>query len=121
MGSERNQVVIADDDQMMLALLQNLIGPLGWKVHTATDGIEAVQIITNTVPDLVISDIHMPGLLGTDLVRTLRNHPALCHIPVVLLSDALMESQALQAGCDAFVPKHLLAKALLPTVRKLVS
>ncbi len=120
MGSELTRIVIADDDQMMLALVKNILVPLGWRIHTATNGTTAMQVISDTVPDLVISDINMPGLLGTDLLRILRSQAALSHIPVVLVSDAVMERQALEAGCDAFVAKHLLVKELLPTLRKLV-
>ena len=111
---------MADDDGLVLALIREIISPLSWTIYTASNGTEALQLIERIVPNLVISDIHMPGLGGLDLVQRMRDGPRLSHIPVILVSDPLMEPEALAAGCDAFVSKHALVDTLLQIALNLV-
>ncbi len=98
-------VVLADDDYGMLYLVATLVLHLGWTSDLAPDGVEAWEKVQQVVPDLVVSDISMPGMNGLDLLGAIKSSPSLDHIPVVLMSSADHEAAARAAGCDAFVTK----------------
>jgi two-component system, cell cycle response regulator DivK len=73
------------------------------------------------VPDLVISDINMPGMSGLDLALSIKSDSRLSHIPVVLMSSPGQEEAARAAGCDAFVAKPLGGQTLLQILLELVA
>ena len=77
---------------------------MGHQVQRAMNGREALQLIHNTPPDLVLSDIMMPVLGGADLCRSLKAAPDTRRIPVILMS-AGSQRLAAGAGADAFLAK----------------
>ena len=113
-------IVIADDDARVLALVGQLVSGAGWTFDTARDGAEAWQIVQQVIPDLVLSDINMPGTGGIDLAMKMKQDPRLGRIPLVLMSSADLEAEANAAGCDAFVAKPFGLEDLLGTLRRLV-
>jgi CheY-like chemotaxis protein len=68
-------------------------------------------------PDLVLTDLAMPGLDGLGLTRRLKAHPATCGIPVVMMSALGGCEDASAAGCDGFLPKPFELDALIQAVR----
>jgi DNA-binding response OmpR family regulator len=79
-------VLIADDDPLILRLLQITLGQAGHDVSTATDGREALEMITEALPDLVVLDGMMPELDGLEVLRLLKADPATAALPVVLMT-----------------------------------
>ncbi|WP_225638810.1 SpoIIE family protein phosphatase [Streptomyces solaniscabiei] len=114
------RILIADDNADMRGYLTRLLHGVGYRVDTVDDGLAALQAVRADAPDLVISDVMMPGLDGLALVSTLRTDPRTASVPVLLLSArAGQESsiEGLQAGADDYLVKPFAAAELLARVR----
>ncbi len=93
----------------------------GLSVLEAADGEEALEMMQREAPDLVLTDMVMPGMNGLELVETLRSRYPL--LPVVLMTAHGSEEiamQALQKGAASYVPKQNLARDLLETVEEVL-
>ena len=106
-------VVIADDDDIVRYLVEQIVSILGWTFDSAMNGMQALRLIEGAMPALVISDVRMPGMNGIELLRAIKSNPRLSHIPVVLTSSGDMELEAREAGCSAFVAKPFSVDRLL--------
>ncbi|WP_369830525.1 SpoIIE family protein phosphatase [Mycobacterium sp. 1245111.1] len=117
---KRARVLIADDNADMREYLTNLLGNSGYQVDEVVDGEKALKAIRAEVPDLVISDVMMPGIDGLQLVAALRAEPRTAAIPVLLLSARAGQEasiEGLQAGADDYLVKPFAAAELLARVR----
>ena len=114
------RVMIVDDDYETQYLVQRVVNILGWTFDAATDGTRAWQVIQQVVPDLVISEVDIPGMSGLDLALNIKSGPRLGHIPVVLMGPPMLERTALAAGCDAFVAKPFNSQTLLQLLPQLI-
>lgn len=115
------RVVIADDDPAVVWFLADLLKTVGCTVHEAFDGRDALELAYKTSPDLVISDILMPGIDGFTLCRSLRRDVALRDVPVILLSwkeDLLQRVRELGAGAAGYVRKESDTRAIVARVRE---
>ena len=115
----RARVLVADDNPDMREYLARLLAAR-WRVEIAEDGQAALAKACSEPPDLVLSDVMMPGLDGFALLRALRAHPRTSQVPVVLLSarageEALLEG--LDAGADDYLVKPFTARELLARVQ----
>ena len=118
--SARTRVLIADDNADMRKYLTNLLRTSGYEVSGVTDGQQALEAIRSQVPDLVISDVMMPGLDGLQLLTALRRDPRTAALPVLLLSARAGQEasiEGLQAGADDYLVKPFAAAELLARVR----
>ena len=112
------KILIAEDEPDIRELISFTLRYAGYEVIAASNGEEALRIILQNLPDLVLLDVRMPRLSGYDVCRHLKNQPATCEIPVVFLSAKGQESE-IQAGLDAgaidyilkpFSPDHLMER-----------
>ena len=87
-GGAVRSVLIVDDDAMLLRLYELEISTwgLGLAVRKASNGIEALVRIGEARPDVLVSDLHMPGLDGFGMIRSLRGNPATASLPLVVIS-----------------------------------
>jgi DNA-binding response OmpR family regulator len=116
-------LVVEDSPTQAQHLARLLAEEAGWTVRLAADGIEALAEVRRRRPDLVISDIAMPGMDGFTLCRTLKDDPDYAAIPVLLLTrlSTLQDIvRGLEAGADAFVRKPYEAAELRARVRRLL-
>ena len=99
--TERRVLVLAvDDDPAELALLRKLIPRLGYDLLEASDGLQALKLIRERRPDLVLLDVLIPGLDGFGVCRGVRSTPELAGLPILLLT-ALDQAEDLAAGLEA--------------------
>ena len=115
------KVLLADDDELFLQSLKALIEqqPELAVVAEAVNGVEALELVERLAPDAVVIDLHMPLLDGVTTVTRLRqDHPHLCLIVLTGDSDEALHHSAREAGADAVLEKHEMARAL---VERLVS
>lgn len=82
----RPVVLIVDDDAILLESIADLLLLSNFRVITASNGAEAVQVLTHEHPDCIISDVMMPEMDGYTLLKTVRNHEAWSAIPVILIT-----------------------------------
>ena len=104
---ERPVLLIAEDnDDLRFYLKDNLLEH--YQIHEASNGEEALKKIQKIVPDLIISDIMMPGMDGIELCRRVKSDRTICHIPLILLTARSSEQQQLEGigkGADDYITK----------------
>ena len=115
----RQRVLVADDNADMRAYLGRLLAPY-WQVELVEDGRAAFDSAVARPPDLVLSDVMMPGMDGVGLVKALRDDTRTAAIPVVLLSarageDAVLEG--LETLADDYLVKPFSSRELLTRIR----
>ncbi len=114
------RVLVADDNTDMREYLTNLLRGSGYRVSGFADGRQALEAIRAQVPDLVISDVMMPGLDGLQLLTALRRDPRTAALPVLLLSARAEQEASIEgllAGADDYLVKPFAAAELLARVR----
>jgi len=114
------RVLVVDDDQATRAFVAALLRAQGLQVEAAADGEAALRTAHRIPPDLVVSDLAMPGMNGLDLCRALKADPVLRSVPVILHSGSEDERNVLlglEAGAVGFVPKTPDGELLLAHVR----
>jgi DNA-binding NarL/FixJ family response regulator len=110
------KVLLADDDDLFLQSLRALIDgqPELSVVADAHNGLEAIELADELDVDAAVLDLHMPLVDGVSAVARLRrDHPSLCLIVLTGDSDALLHRAASEAGADAVLEKHEMARALV--------
>lgn len=101
-------VLVADDDDDVLALVVRRLERDGYEVITARDGAEALRLAQERMPDLAVLDVMMPQLTGYQVTQQLRQDPATERIPVILLTARVQEtdvSRGFDAGADDYIKK----------------
>ena len=122
-GEDRTTVLVVDDNAEMRAYVRRHLEP-DYRVVEAADGTEGLEEARRLTPDLVVSDVMMPGLDGNALFRSLREDPELSLVPVVLLTaKASAESriQGLRDGVDDYLVKPFDPRELKARVDNLIS
>ena len=116
--ANRPRILWVDDNADMRDYVSRLL-QAHWDVETVADGQAALDLATAAVPDLVLSDVMIPGLDGFALLRALRANPDTAAVPVILLSGRAGEEarvEGLEAGADDYVVKPFAARELLARV-----
>lgn len=117
------KVLLVDDTKTLLSLVQIYLMGLGIEFAIAADGLEGLEKAKAQKPDLVIADVRMPRMDGFELCAALRADPALCEVPVVLLTslndDASREKGKL-VGAAAFLNKPISVDALRAVVTRIL-
>ena len=114
--SERT-ILVADDESHILHVVSLKLRNAGYRVVTARDGAEALEMAQNERPDLLITDYHMPQLNGLELCRRLKQDPKTTGIPAIMLTARGYElepsdtesSGILRMLSKPFSPRHLLS------------
>ncbi|GAC1684619.1 MAG: hybrid sensor histidine kinase/response regulator [Candidatus Dormibacteraceae bacterium] len=117
-------VVVVDDALMVRELQRSILERAGYNVRTATDGSEAIAMLAEQPADLVVTDLEMPNMNGFNLTKSIRAHPRLANIPVLIVtSRASAEDHqlGLDAGADGYIVKTAFDEAgLLTAVSRLL-
>ena len=116
-------IVVADDDPAVTWFLAGVLQAAGAIVHVAHDGARALEIAFCCTPDLVISDVLMPGIDGFALCRALKRDVVLRDVPVILLSwkeDLLQRVRELGADADGYLRKEQSASSIVQRVREVM-
>lgn len=114
-------ILIVDDNPVNMKLTRVLLTGEGYDVRTASDAGEALTILQDVHPGLILMDIQLPGIDGLELTRRLKADPATRDIPIVGLTAYAMkgdEERILAAGCDGYIPKPIDTRTLSDNVRR---
>ncbi len=118
-----SRVLIVDDEPNLLRALEMRLRAAGYDVRTARSGTEALVRLAESAPDLIISDIRMPGMDGYALARTLRESPGTGLIPIIFLTakDTVADRIAgFDAEVDAYLTKPFEPNELLAVVANIL-
>ena len=119
------KILAVDDAVITRSLLKNILLSAGYDVKTATNGMEALDILSRSSFDLVVTDLEMPIMDGLELTRRIKANPRLKDIPVVILSSHEEPEDirtGIDAGADAYLPKGgFKQKKLIETLEHLLN
>ncbi len=118
-GGAGKRIVLADDNADMRSYVGRLLVAEGYEVDTVADGKAALASVQRQAPDLILSDVMMPGLDGFGLLRAVRADPEVAGVPIILLSARAGEEakvEGLDAGADDYLVKPFAARELLARV-----
>jgi class 3 adenylate cyclase/CheY-like chemotaxis protein len=115
-------VLVVDDLPQNRRLLDAVLSPRGFTVRQASSGQEALELMQEVLPDVVLLDVMMPGLDGYETCRRIREDPAMSFVPVVMVtaSGDAEKVKGTEAGADDFITKPFDQLELLARVRSLV-
>jgi len=116
-------VLVVDDDEPSLELLQAYLEDLNCETVPARDGLEALKIIGNNAPDLILLDVMMPKMSGFEVCKRIKNDPKSSDIPVIMVT-ALNEfgdiERGIDSGTDDFISKPVNKLELVTRVKTML-
>jgi CheY-like chemotaxis protein len=119
----RKKILVIEDDDVMRELMRMTLEQNGYEVATAEDGVRGYDTALFIKPDLIVTDIRMPGADGIHVVRRVRDTTLLEKTPI-LVTTAFGSGSAtfsLQLGANAFEPKPINQQNFLTTVKRLLA
>jgi DNA-binding NarL/FixJ family response regulator len=114
----RPRIILADDHAMVADGLARIVVEIGDVVATVHDGVELVDAARRLLPDLVVTDVTMPGMSGIDAMRQLRSEGSTARfIFLTIHTEARLAAEALRAGASGYLLKHSAGEELLTAIR----
>ena len=117
------RLLVVDDEPNLLRAVAACLRAEDYDVSTARSGHEALMQLANSVPDLIISDIRMPGMDGYKLARQLRGSPRTALVPIVFLTakdETADRIEGFRAGIDAYLTKPFEPDELIAVVNAIL-
>jgi len=111
----KEPILIVDDNPINLKLIRVLLAGEGYEVRTAAAAEEALDLLKDFRPRLILMDIQLPGMDGLELTRRIKADPATQKTSILALTAYAMkgdEEKALAAGCDGYITKPIDTRAL---------
>jgi len=119
----KGRVLAVDDEEQVLHMVKNVLTDYEYEVFLAKDGKEALEMVTEVSPDVILLDIQMPGMNGIEVTKTLKENNETKIIPIVILSvlhNVDYRIEALEAGADDFLRKPFIIQELITRVKTLI-
>lgn len=117
------RILIADDEPNIVVSLEFLMQQTGYEVRTAPDGEQALRLISEFRPDLILLDIMLPLRNGFEVCQKVRENPDWQHTKIVMVSAKGREvevTKGLALGADLYITKPFATRELLASVRQLL-
>jgi two-component system cell cycle response regulator DivK len=111
----QDMILVVDDNPLNMKLVRVLLTSEGYQVRTAADAAEALAVLSECHPRLILMDIQLPGIDGLELTRRLKADPSTRDITIVGLTAYAMkgdEERIRAAGCDGYIPKPIDTRTL---------
>lgn len=112
-------ILYIEDNPQNMRLVRKMLKVGGYAMIEAVDGISGLEAARETRPDVILVDINLPDIDGTEVTARLKADPELAHIPVIALTANAMfgdRERFLDAGCDGYLAKPISKKELLGVV-----
>ncbi len=116
-------MLIVEDNDELREMLSSIFEPI-YKIYTASNGVEGLQLTIEHQPDIVLSDLMMPEMSGSEMCSKIKNNFNVCHIPVVLLTAQTAVEyniEGLRLGADDYITKPFNVKTLITRCNNLVN
>ncbi len=118
-----SKVIVIDDEPFILMMIEDKLKKAGIKVITLRESINAMSVVKNEKPDLIILDWMMPELSGIDLCKMLKSDPETSSIPLFMLTakgQEADEQMGLKCGIARYITKPFSPKALLEIIQETI-
>ena len=118
------RILVVEDNDMNMQLVEFLLEEGGYSILKATSGEEALALTQNgdgIAPDLILMDIHLPGMDGLSVVRAMKADARTSRIPILALTAHAMrgdKDRFLEAGCDGYISKPIDVKTFIASIEK---
>jgi DNA-binding response OmpR family regulator len=122
--TESKQIMLVDDEITMLTLVSITMKRQGFCVVEAENAAKALNMLDNSIPDLIIIDMMMPGMDGIELCARIRSRPQTSRTPIIMLSalhDGKNAKRALEVGANLYLPKVTSHYELITKVRDILA
>jgi CheY-like chemotaxis protein len=109
-------ILIVDDNADSIMILRSILEAQGYGVRTAQGGLEALDLLQNGLPDLVLLDVMMPQMSGIEVLERIKTTHATSKLPVIMVTAKIQDEDVLtgyQHGADYYITKPCTAKQLL--------
>lgn len=123
MNDDRPTVMVAEDSEDCRQMLMHWLSGCGFRAVCAADGWEAVKVAMREIPSLILMDLILPVLDGTEVICLLREHEELHDVPVVVITahdTADARADASDVGCHVFITKPVDLERLEEIIRRLL-
>ena len=117
-------ILIVEDNEKNLKLVRDVLQVKGYKTLEAGTAEDGIKLAAEHKPDLILMDIHLPGMNGIDALRVLRSDTATAPIPVIAVTASVMQQDRkliTDAGFDGYVGKPINLKEFLDAVRDMLA
>src|SRR3954463_1087500 len=116
------KILLIENDDEMRELMRRTLSQNGYEVATASDGVRGYDMAIFIKPDIIVTDIRLPGADGIHVVRRVRDTPSLATTPILVTTPfgTGKATFSLQLGANAFEPMPIDPRSLLITVRRLL-
>jgi two-component system, cell cycle response regulator DivK len=114
-----SRILVVEDNALNLKLVRDVLEAAGYEVVAAISGEEALELAAGCRPDLVLMDLQLPGIDGSETMRRLREGPVALDVPVVAVTAFAMTQDhrnAARAGFDGYLEKPISVRALVGQV-----
>ena len=121
MTQERKKVLCVEDNSVNMLLVSRIVEAEGHDLIQAEDGYAAQEILRETVPDIILLDINLPGISGLELAREFKSDSRLAPVPLIATTAQVLvgdRERCLEAGCDDYLPKPLDIRKLREVLRE---
>lgn len=112
-------ILYVEDNPANRMLIRRLLSAAGYDLLEAEDAQAMRRLLETARPDLILMDLHLPGVDGFTLIQELRSRPEFKHVPIIALTaDVLRDTPAkcYEAGCDGYIPKPIDVDRFLETI-----
>jgi len=116
-------ILIVEDNEKNMKLVRDVLQAKGYTTVEAVTAEDGVRLAGERLPDLILMDIHLPGMSGVDALKLLRADASTARIPIAAVTASVMQqdrAMIMDAGFDAYVSKPIALKEFLDTVRTLL-
>lgn len=119
----KKRVLIAEDEPNIVTSLEFLMNQVGYELHTAVNGEDALRAVSQFRPDLMLLDVMLPLKSGFEVCQTVRGDKSLKKMKIIILTAKGRETEVakgLALGADAYITKPFATRELLDTVKRLL-
>ncbi len=119
----RTFALVVDDSITVRRVTQRLLERNGMRVLTARDGVDAMEVLAENTPDIILLDIEMPRMDGYEVAAQVRNDPRLADVPIIMITSRVGEkhrARAIELGVDDYLGKPYQEAQLLEAIEPLV-
>jgi len=119
-SERRKKVLCVEDNSVNMLLVSRIVEAEGHELIRAEDGQTALKILAETVPDIILLDINLPGMDGLELARRFKSEKRLEQVPLIATTAQVLvgdRERCMEAGCDDYLPKPLDIRRLRQVMR----